>query len=347
MSTLSLLAAKPQAGALIRQQYEDFIVCEDLGFEPAGDGEHAFLHLEKRNLNTLDLARRLSELSGVALKDIGYSGLKDRRALTSQWFSVGLAGRAEPNWQWLEHSGDVRVLAVKRHLRKLRRGVHRSNTFCLTLRQITGDRQDLIQRLQWVREQGVPNFFGEQRFGRDGATLVQARQWMQRGGERRLSRSKRSLYLSALRSHLFNRLLQERVEKNNWNIILDGDTCVLQGSRSYFVCEQVDAAIARRAYEKDIHPALPLWGHGQPSSAHPLNCYRFEQQAQQLADEHEICNFLETAGLNLDYRTARVLVDDFCWQFCDDDNLRLEFRLGAGSYATAVLAQLLNYSQGD
>lgn len=335
--------APPDSEALIRQCAEDFEVRETLGFDPDGTGEHAFLHLEKRGLNTADLAQRLSELSGVPLRDIGYSGMKDRNAVTSQWFSVGLAGRAEPDWKRLESSGEVAVLVASRHARKLRRGVHRGNRFRLTLRELRGDRDALVARLEAVRASGVPNYFGEQRFGRDGATLAQARQWAGRGGGRRLSRHKRGLYLSALRAQLFNTLLADRVRTGIWGQVLPGDVCVLQGTRSRFVCEQLDTDIAQRAAAGDVHPALPLWGRGQPQQG----AARLAEQAPLLAGEEGICDFLEGAGLALDYRPARVMADDFSWQFCDDDCLRLEFSLGAGSYATAVLAQITQYSQGD
>ncbi|WP_116364583.1 tRNA pseudouridine(13) synthase TruD [Parahaliea mediterranea] len=332
----------PSVRGLIRQSPEDFIVREQLGFEPDGSGEHAFLHLEKRGLNTSDLAQRLSERSGVPLKDIGFSGMKDRQAVTSQWFSVGLAGRAEPDWAQLEERGDVRVLEATRHGRKLRRGVHRANQFVLTLRQIEGDRDALETRLAQVQREGVPNYFGEQRFGHGGNTLAQARQWVERP-RRKLSRARRSLYLSALRSQLFNRLLAQRVEEGSWNTVLPGDVCSLQGTRSRFACEVVDDDIRARAAAGDVHPALPLWGRGAPLQG----AQQLARQAMILAPESAACDFLEAAGLSLDYRPARALPDDFCWQFCDDGSLQLAFSLGAGSYATAVLAQIIDYSTGD
>ena len=160
-----------------------------------------------------ELVQRLSALSGVPERDIGLSGLKDRNAVTRQWFSVGMAGRREPDWQALETGGDVQLLELGRHSRKLRRGVHRANRFSLVLRGVSGDRADLERRLQLVRQQGAPNYFGEQRFGRNGATLEQACRWA-RGGHRRQTRARRSLYLSALRAFLFNTALATRVAAN-------------------------------------------------------------------------------------------------------------------------------------
>jgi len=326
--------------ALIRSCPEDFVVREQLGFEPSGDGEHAFLHLQKRNLNSMDLLQRVSELSGVAPRDIGISGLKDRNAVTRQWFSVGMAGRTEPDWRALETRGDVQVLDVGRHRRKLRRGVHKANRFTLVLREVSGDHAALEQRLQLLRDEGVPNYFGEQRFGRGGSTLEQASRWM--SGGRRLSRTKRSLYLSALRSYLFNTMLGARVAAADWNKVLSGDVCILQGTRSQFTCELADEDISARVSRGDLHPGLPLWGRG-PS---PQGPERARQQVGCLVGHADMCEFLEGAGLELSWRPSRMLADDFCWQFCDDGSLQLDFALGAGSYATALLAEFVQYKEG-
>ena len=329
------------ASALLRCQPEDFVVSEELGFALSGEGEHVFLYLQKRNLNSPELLQRIAGLAGIAARDIGICGLKDRNAVTRQWFSVRMAGRSEPDWAALEAGGEVTVLAQGRHSRKLKRGVHRANRFHLVLRELHDEREALIQRLQLLREQGAPNYFGEQRFGRNGATLEQSRRWAASGG-RRISRTKRSLYLSALRSFLFNRLLATRVAAGTWNTVLGGDVCMLQGSRSLFVCDDVDDTIKQRARRGDVHPGLPLWGRG----AFPGAAARAEAQRQALAGDREICDFLERSGLQLAWRPTRLLADDFCWEFCDDGSLQLDFALGAGTYATALLAELVRYQEG-
>lgn len=326
----------PTATAVLRQQPEDFRVDEELGFEPEGEGEHVFLHLQKRGLNTADLAQQLSTLSGIHPRDIAFSGMKDRNAVTRQWFSVRMAGKAEPEWQQLENNGDVQVLHVQRHRRKLKRGVHRSNRFVLVLREITGDRQDLEQRLHRLVERGAPNYFGPQRFGRDGSNVAQAERWIASGGGR-VSRRKRSLFLSVLRAQLFNCLLADRVTSGDWNQVLSGDTCVLNGTRSQFSCEQPDAQIAQRCAEGDLHPALPLWGRGLEQRDDALAMH----WAGVLAGQRASCEFLSQQGVEMGWRQARLIPDDFCWDFCDDGSLQLEFRLGAGCYATALLAELV------
>ena len=325
---------------LLRCYPEDFRVSEELGFELSGAGEHGFLYLQKRQLNTLDVVQRLSAFAGVPARQIGFSGLKDRNAVTRQWFSIGLAGRAEPDWRELERPGDVQVLAVGRHRRKLRRGVHKANRFTLILRQLAGEPALLESRLQQLRRAGVPNYFGEQRFGRDGSTFDQALRWMR--GSRRVPRDKRSLYLSALRAYVFNTLLAQRVTGGDWNTVARGDVCLLRGSRSFFTCEEVDDGIQARVVAGDIHPGLPLWGEGRA----PQGLREDPRVTGCRADIAEICDFLEASGIALAWRAARLLPDDFCWKFCDDDTLQLDFALGAGSYATALMAEFVHYKEG-
>ncbi len=332
---------QPAGSALIRCRPEDFLVSEELGFELSGEGEHCFLYLQKRRLNSEDLLRRVSELSAVPLRDIGYSGLKDRNAVTRQWVSVGMAGREEPDWRALEADGDVQLLALGRHSRKLRRGVHRANRFTVVLRELSGERTELERRLQTLRAAGVPNYFGEQRFGRNGSTLEQGRRWMRSG--RRISRQKRSLYLSALRAYVFNCMLAQRVARGDWNRILQGDVCILQGTRSHFACEEVTDDIRTRVAAGDIHPGLPLWGRGRVVTDAVCDA----QLSDAPGDCRDICEFLASAGLELAWRPTRLLADDFCWQFCDDGALQLEFSLGAGGYATALLAEFVQYREGN
>lgn len=336
MTTLWPRAHGPvPARAVFKASPEDFLVREELGFEPSGEGEHVFLHLQKRLLNTLDLAQRLSSLAGVHPRDIGFSGMKDRQAVTRQWFSVRLAGRSEPDWMQLEAAGGVEVLAVSRHRRKLKRGVHRYNWFRLRLRELRGDRAETEQRLALLAQAGVPNYFGQQRFGHNGATLAQARGWML-GGRGSLSRNKRSLFYSALRAYLFNVALADRVQRGSWDRLEPGDTCLLHGTRSLFEVQQLEPSLLQRTAGGDLHPGLPLWGRGLADSP------GLQRLRAVLQDEQAICDFLEAQGLEASWRPARLCADDFYWDFCDDGSLLLEFRLGSGAYATALLAELID-----
>ena len=328
---------EPSATALLRCQPEDFEVEEQLSFTPAGEGEHAYLYIEKRGRNTRDLARQLSRFSGVAERDIGYCGLKDRHAVTRQWFSVGLAGRDQPQWSELEDSG-LRILEQTRHARKLRRGVHKGNRFRLVLRELAGDCDALEQRLQQLASAGAPNYFGEQRFGIEGGNLEAGLQWL-RGGGRKPRRQQRSMYLSALRGYLFNSLLARRVQQEQWQLPRVGDVCMLSGSNSLFCYEQQDADIRERALSGDLSLGLPLWGSGEPRCSPPV----WDEFCEIVSEHEEICDFLVQQKLALAWRPARLFADDFCWQFCDDDILVLEFGLESGCYATALLRELVNY----
>jgi tRNA pseudouridine13 synthase len=172
--------------------------------------------------------------------------------------------------------------------------------------------------------------------------LKQAHHWIGEGG-RKIARQRRSLYFSALRSECFNALLAQRVLSGGWSQPESGDACVLAGSRSLFCCEQLDNNIIARATSGDLHPALPLWGRGKPIASRQQHT----SQAKALESKQQACEFLEAQGLELAYRPARVIPHDFCWQFCDDGRLVLAFSLGAGSYATAVLAELVNYTEEE
>jgi len=322
---------------IIRSSADDFQVEEQLGFEPEGEGEHLFLLLEKRALNTADVVRTLSRWASVPQKDIGFCGLKDKHAVTRQWFSIGLAGRADPDIGALQNE-QLAVLQSRRHRRKLRRGVHRGNRFRLIVRHCEGDRELLEQRLGQVQQAGTPNYFGEQRFGIAGNNLQSAERWVQ-DSSRKPQRQQRSMWLSALRSWLFNALLAERVATGRWTEPQAGEACMLNGSNSVFACEAVDAVLRQRAQECDLHPVLPLWGTGQTLLAQEAQA----RQQQLLADYSPWLRFLEERQLEWGWRATRSCPDDFCWQFCDDETLKLEFTLAPGSYATVVLRELVDY----
>ncbi|MGY8862702.1 MAG: tRNA pseudouridine(13) synthase TruD, partial [Pseudomonadales bacterium] len=180
----------PQSHAHIKTHCNDFLVTEDLGYEPCGEGEHVYLDITKTDTNTDFLARSIAKLAGVPVKQVNYSGLKDRRGITRQWFGVHLPGKAEvvdPDWQLLQ-SPEVHLHQVVRHLRKLKTGVHQGNFFAIRLRNIKAS-DALEQKLTIISEQGAPNYFGDQRFGHHGGNLGLALSMMQ--GKRIKDRFKR------------------------------------------------------------------------------------------------------------------------------------------------------------
>lgn len=326
----------PEVQGTVRRAPEDFQVDEDLGFEPAGEGEHVFLLIRKRNENTDWVAGRLGRLAGVKPADVGYAGLKDRQAVTTQWFSVNLAGRPEPDWSVLE-GDNIGILAVRRHSRKLRKGALRGNRFVLVIRDLQGDRASLEERLRRIAQEGVPNYFGAQRFGIGGGNLARA-QGLFSGSLQERNRHKRGLYLSAARSMLFNEVLAQRVRAGTWAQPLAGDAMVLEGTHSFFVIEEVDAETRRRCAAMDIHPSGPLWGAGELHTRGEAR--RLEESV--LAPLEFWRDGLERFGLTQERRPLRLKVEELAWEFPNERELRVSFRLPAGAYATTVLREMIH-----
>jgi tRNA pseudouridine13 synthase len=331
MSPLPRAHGAAPARGVIRSEPEDFQVEELLGFEPDGAGEHLLVLVEKRSANTHWVARVLAKLAGVAPADVGYAGAKDRHAVARQWFSVHLAARPEPDWKGLDAEG-VRVLSSARHRRKLRRGAHSGNAFRLRVRALEGERDALAARLRTVAAEGVPNYFGPQRYGH--ANLVAARELF---AGSRLPRVQRGFALSAARSALFDAVLAARVTDATWNRLRPGDAANLAGSASWFTVDAVDAALEDRVRRMDVHPTGPLWGRGEPQSAGEVRMLE-----RSIADaQGDFRRGLEDAGLEQARRALRVVPARLGWEVGRDEAV-LGFELPPGAYATSVLRELID-----
>lgn len=330
--------AAPLRG-LLRTIADDFLVEEDLGFAPSGAGEHTLLLVEKRGANTEWVARQLAAFVGVASAAVSYAGLKDRHALTRQTFSLHLPGRADPDWTQLQNS-EFRILNAQRHHRKLKRGALKGNRFRIVLREVIGDRAAMEQRLVMIGAHGVPNYFGEQRFGHDGNNVVQARAMF---AGQRVQRTVRGLLLSAARSYLFNTILAERVAAGSWDQALNGEVWMLHGTHAVFGPEPMSDDIRRRLREGDIHPTAPLWGRGALRSAEVVA--ELEQNVAQ--HERDLAVGLEVAGLEQERRSLRLLARDLSFEWLNDTALVVKFWLPAGAYATTLLRELCDYRADD
>ncbi|MEP6899077.1 MAG: tRNA pseudouridine(13) synthase TruD [Rhodanobacter sp.] len=322
----------PPLRARLRSTPDDFRVEEVLGYDADGQGEHLLLWVEKRGANTDWVARELAKFAGVAPVAIGYAGLKDRHAVTRQTFSVQLAGRPDPDWSTFPHA-EVKVLAATRHSRKLKRGALRGNRFVLLLREVQGDRAAAERVLQQITARGVPNYFGEQRFGREGGNVAQARAMF---GGRRVERDKRSFLLSAARSQIFNDVLAGRIERDAWDTPLDGEIWSLAGSRSWFGPEPFTDVLAERLARADIHPSGPLWGQGEP----PTQAEAGALERRIAAASSDLAEGIAAARMDQERRPLRLIPKDMKWRWLDDDVLELTFELPAGAYATVVVREL-------
>jgi len=326
---------QPTLSGRLRAVPEDFQVREEIPFTLEGAGEHVWLWVRKRGANTDWVARRLAERAGVPPGAVSYAGLKDRHAVTEQWFSVHLPGRAEPDWSANPDSEFI-VLNAVRHTRKLRRGALSGNAFRITLRDLAGDPDQLAARLNLVAATGVPNYFGEQRFGHEGGNLEQA-EAMLRGELKVRDRHQRGLYLSAARSALFNAVLARRVTDGTWNQPLPGEVLMLAGSHSIFAVDEVDETIRQRVAAFDLHPTGPLWGTGILRSGGPVRALE-EAVAATLPVFRD---GLAAAGLEQERRALRLAVRDATLEFPEPGVAVLAFRLPAGAYATTVLRELI------
>lgn len=310
----------PLFSAVLRSKADEFDVTEELGFEFSGDGEHDYLFVEKTNANTEWVSRQLAHHADVPARDVGYAGLKDRHAVTRQWFSV--PRWHSPDWNRLQQEG-VRVLDSQRHNRKLRRGAHTGNRFRILLRGALPQGNELEQRLAVIAASGVPNYFGEQRFGRGGGNVALANSW---ASGKKLPRHKRSLAISAARSYLFNQFLNTRVRAGNWDRLLEGDVANLDGSGSVFTVSALDGELVRRCEQMDLHPAGPLYGDGSTVSG--------------IAAAHESwLAALSNARVKPANRSLRLRVADLQWTTAEN-SLVLEFALRRGAFATSVLREI-------
>lgn len=335
-SALPYAFGGPAGTGIIKTSPDDFTVEELLGFEPSDHGEHVFLRIEKRGENTDYVARQLARFAGIPPRDIGYAGLKDRHGKTAQWFSVWLPGKAEPDWRQME-SPSLGIIEVRRNNRKLKKGAAAGNRFEIIVRDLKCDFGLLELRLKQIGERGVPNYFGTQRFGREGRNLAKASALFA-GTLGRVDAHRRGLYLSAARSYLFNRILASRVAQDIWDRAVSGDALMFPDSHSFFKSETISPEITQRLEAKEIHPSGALWGRGAPAVTD--QALALEQAI--VEEESELCRGLENFGLDMSRRPLRLCPNDFRWELYEPTTLRLRFALPAGTYATAVLRELID-----
>jgi tRNA pseudouridine13 synthase len=322
----------PAGNARLRVAPEDFVVREWLGFGADGDGDHLLLKVRKRGANTMWVAKQLAKMGKIHPRDVGFAGLKDRDAVAEQAFTIP-ARSAVPNW--LGSSGDgFEVIGAERTRRKLKRGALKGNDFELVLREFDGDPVLLEQRLQTLAASGVPNYFGPQRFGHNGHNIDVAVAWFQGGPAP--ERMERGFALSAARSAIFNAVLAERVLDGTWNQLRDGDVVNLNGSGSIFPAETIDDTLRERCGRLDVHPTGPMW-HGDSLLSTGATAELEMRTAQRYA---VLAEGLSKARMEPERRALRVPVRELQWRI-DGADVYLQFRLQRGSFATAVLHELI------
>jgi tRNA pseudouridine13 synthase len=321
--------------AAFRSTPEDFEVEEIPAYMPAGEGEHVFALIEKRERTTPEAVRALCESVGADPKDAGWAGLKDRVAVTRQWVSI--FGTTPETLSRASAEG-VRVLEATRHPHKLRTGHLRANRFRLRLREIDPARMNDLERvLCEIETQGLPNYYGLQRFGRDGDNAARALHWVLGNARPPRNRFQRKLQISALQSELFNRCTAERLQSSTLRQIFPGDLVRKHPSGGAFIVDDVSDA-QRRADAWEISPTGPIfgakmrWPEGEP---------RERENA-----------ILRESGLTGDHLEAWRRIAPGARRFTrvpvekvelgvSDRTVELDFTLPAGSYATILVREIL------
>lgn len=334
------LYGEPPAVCSIRTEPSDFIVREELGYEPEGEGEHQYLYIQKIGENTDWVARQLANFCQVSPKQVAYAGKKDRHAVTEQWFSVHLPGNRR-TLTWSLFGGDsIQVLKSSKHRRKIKLGNLKCNSFEIRLRDIT-DTDSVIARFALIGK-GVPNYFGEQRFGRGGGNLVRG-QAMLRGEFEERQRNKRGLYISAVRSQIFNEILSERVSLNQLTQLMPGDMLIDPCSQR---CERWEPGLEAQAEQigaRKLVPTAPLWGQG--------DLYSFEQVKaleQRISSAYQqTCDALAQLGLRQERRAALLVPENLALEEEASGQLLIKFSLPAGCFATSVLRELCHWRTRD
>jgi len=340
VSDFSYAYGEPAASATFKKSPEDFVVTEMLGFEPEINdrGQHHWLWLQKKEHNTDYIARALAKFVGVEPNKVSYSGLKDRQAVTSQWFSVELSALTDVQWSQFEME-NTQILRAVQSTRKLKRGTHKANAFMIRLADVVGDKIALEQRLAKVAADGVPNYFGPQRFGRDQHNLAIAESIF--AGKKVKNRNAKSMALSAARSWVFNHYLSARMKIAGQLEPLTGDVMQLMGSHSVFTAEVHDLeTLNERIKARDIRITGPLIGKGPRAVAEEAEA--LEQSLTAAFDNW--LQGLKRLGVEHAHRPLWLFAEKMQWQWHEND-LELSFELEPGAYATSVLREIVSIDE--
>lgn len=332
MDLAYLQKTPPKQTALLKAECADFVVKEQLGYDMSSDGEFVTVKVRKTDCNTLFVGEQLAKFAGISARNMSYAGLKDRKAVTEQWFSLQMPGQPTPDFSQFSLEG-VEILEITRHQRKIRIGSLQGNHFEILLRNAE-ETDELKVRLDFLAKNGFPNYFTEQRFGRDGNNLTLALRWA--NGEINVKdRNKRSFYLSAARSEIFNLIVSKRMELNLAQQILVGDVLQLNGSHSWFVVDESEdlAQLQQRLAQQDVLLTAPLIGEEEKSAVD------FENEI--FAQHQALFALMRQERMKAARRPILMQPQQFQWQF-EPNGLRLQFALPAGSYATALIRELIN-----
>ena len=339
MKLLPLLTAElPGCGGHFKETPDDFEVEEIPAYLPSGEGEHLYLKVEKRGVATPDAAKRLSRHLGLPEGAVSWAGLKDKQALTRQWMSVAARPGAEAELATFIDP-EVKLLEVTRHRNKLKGGHLHGNRFKIRLASVK-DPGAARAVLAVLKERGLPNYFGAQRFGAAGTNAARGKAILLKaaaGGRRGRPDFERKLLLSAYQSELFNRLLARRLEAGLFSKVKKGDVLKKHETSGEFVCAEV-AIDQPRMDAFEVSPTGPMYGPSMRRAEDEAGA----DEAKVLAEEGLTIESFAGGGGETDgaRRFYRIGLPDVGLEERGSD-LWLAFTLPAGAYATVVLAELL------
>jgi tRNA pseudouridine13 synthase len=317
----------------IRQQPEDFQVREIAAYAPTGQGEHLLIHFEKTSTNTPEAVRRIAEALDVDPAQAGWAGLKDRVAVTTQWAS--LFGASRERALALDLPG-IRVLDAGYHPHKLRTGHLRGNRFVIRVQcdsSAVDVARDILERLA---SDGAANYYGEQRFGRDGQNAARARRWLIEGGRAPRDRFERKLLASALQSHWFNRWLAARVERIGLARAVAGDLMRKEDTGGMFVAADASEG-DERMQRWEISPTGPMYGDEMrwpEGDARAIEEALWAETGVSSETLRGLRKLLPGSRRTARIRPTELRVEAYA------EGIELAFALPKGAYATVILREL-------
>lgn len=316
--------------ATFKEFPEDFYVEEILGFELSGEGEHYYIQVEKVQQNTNYVAERLANWAKISSKNISFAGLKDKQSISRQWFSIWLPGKNLP--AIYPDIPGVKILQVVKHSKKLKRGALSKNKFKISLKNIDAGNLLINERLDLIKEHGVPNYFGHQRFGIEGNNVNNASEIL---SKKKAKRELKSIVLSSLRSYLFNTLLSFRVKNGSWNGVITGQPLQLSGTRSWFLAEGTEDEITR-VKEGDCSPTCPLYSEQFINDPQLLSVHETEL----MKELSELTKLMDKFRLEKAIRATVLRPENFSYTI-EGGNLLLSFSLPPGCYATVIIREII------
>lgn len=321
---------------------EDFVVEEIPAYEPCGEGEHLFVRFTKRGLNTDEAVRTIAKALKANPRDAGVAGLKDRVGVTTQTVSFFLPKKLHPDADatalQLQLDG-ITVLAAARHGNKIKTGHLHGNRFDVLVRDVASEEMNALQEsLEAIKTEGVPNAYGEQRFGRDKDNASQARAWLRGEGAAPKDPRARRFLFSALQSEAFNHVLARREKEGTWNRCLRGDLLQKADSGGLFLCEDVEKE-SPRCVSGEVSPTGPMFGPKMRETEADARVIEDESKREIIGD----IDWSLARGLGDGTRRAlRLWVSDLRFFTEEVGFLRVQFVLPKGAYATTVISRAIS-----